>query len=423
MTTLDLLLVTVGALGLVVASLSGRIRQLPLSEPLLALVAGVLLGPQVADVIDLASITSDPELMHEASRVLLAVSVTAVALRYPFDAARARWKPVALLLLVAMPAMALVSTGLAAWTLGLSLPMALLVGTAVCPTDPVLASSVVTGEGAERDLPARDRQVLSLESGANDGLALPLVIVAIAVAGTLTGASAAGEMAWQVLGAVVLGGVLGALAGVALQAGERHGSTEQGPILLYTVVMALLALGVSGLLSLDGVLAAFVAGLSFNLVSSGSERSTEVQIDEVVNRFAVLPFFLALGVMLPWAEWEALGWPVLVLAFAVLVFRRLPTIYALMRPLRLGAPDAAYLGWFGPVGVSAVFYLTLEAKRLGVDPEVLAAGTLIVVVSTIAHGLTSAPGRVLYRRWSGEQQSSDTESAHQDARRRGSPTG
>ncbi len=411
MSTLDLLLVAVGALGVVVASLSGRIRQLPLSEPLLALTAGVVLGPQVAGVIDLPDITLDHALLHEASRVLLAISVTAVALRYPFDAVKERWKPVTLLLLVAMPAMALVSTGLAAWILGLSLPLALLVGTAVCPTDPVLASSVVTGQGAEQDLPARDRQVLSLESGANDGLALPLVLVAIAVAGTLTGAGAAGEMAWQVLGAVVLGGVLGALAAVALQAGERHGSTEQGPILLYTAVMALLALGLSGLLGLDGVLAAFVAGLAFNLVSSGSERSTEVQIDEVVNRFAVLPFFLVLGVMLPWREWERLGWPVLLLSLAVLVLRRLPVVFALMRPLRLRAPDAAYLGWFGPVGVSAVFYLTLEAERLGVDPEVLAAGTLIVVVSTIAHGLTSSPGRAVYRRWSGAE-SSDTESAH-----------
>jgi NhaP-type Na+/H+ or K+/H+ antiporter len=145
------------------------------------------------------------------------------------------------------------------------------------------------------------------------------------------------------------------------------------------------------------VLAAFAAGLAFNLVSSGSERRTEVSIDEVVNRFAVLPFFLALGAMLPWNEWGRLGWPVVLLALAVLVLRRLPVVFALMRPLRLGAPDAAYIGWFGPVGVSAVFYLTMEAERLGVKPDVLAAGTLVVVASTIAHGLTSAPGRAAYR--------------------------
>jgi sodium/hydrogen antiporter len=400
MSTLDLLLVAVGLLGLVVAALSARIRQLPLSEPLLALAAGVVLGPQVLGIIELPSITSDHATLHEASRVLLAISVMGVALRYPFAAVRAQWRGVTVLLLVALPAMALVSTGLSMWILGTSFAAALLIGTAVCPTDPVLASSVVTGEQAEEDLPDHDRQLLSLESGANDGLALPLVLVAIAVAGPLTGTHAALETAWQVLGAIVFGVVAGAAAGKALHFGEEHGATEHGPILLFTIVLALLVLGVSGLLELDGVLAVFAAGLAFNLVSAGSERRMEVSIDEVVNRFATLPFFLALGVMLPWPEWRELGWPVVLLAVAVLLLRRLPVLFALMRPLHLPGPGAAYLGWFGPVGVAAIFYLTMEAQRLGVRPDVLAAGTMIVVASTVAHGLTAAPGRAAYRRLS-----------------------
>ena len=398
LSTLDLLLTVVGTLGLVVAALSQRLRQLPLSEPLIALTAGVVLGPEVLDIIDLPRVTSDHALIHEASRVLLAISVMGVALRYPFKAIRARWRGVVLLLAVAMPAMALVSTGLSMWILGTSFATALLIGTAVCPTDPVLASSVVTGKGAEDDLPAKDRELLSLESGANDGLALPLVLVAIAVAGALTGADAAAEIAWQVLGAIVLGVVAGVVGAKVLELGEEHGATEQGPILFFTILLALLVLGVSGLLKLDGVLAAFTAGLAFNLVSSGAERRTEVAIDEVMNRFAVLPFFLVLGAMLPWHEWQELGWPVVLLAVAVLFLRRLPVVFALMRPLGLRVPDAAYLGWFGPVGVSALFYLTMEAERLGVKPDVLAAGTLIVVASTVAHGLTSAPGRAAYRR-------------------------
>ncbi len=68
-----------------------------------------------------------------------------------------------------------------------------------------------------------------------------------------------------------------------------------------------------------------------------------------------------------------------------------------MRPLKLRAPDAAYLGWFGAVGVSALFYLTMEAERLGATPDVLAAGTLIVVASTVVHGLSSSPGLAAYR--------------------------
>jgi NhaP-type Na+/H+ or K+/H+ antiporter len=93
-----------------------------------------------------------------------------------------------------------------------------------------------------------------------------------------------------------------------------------------------------------------------------------------------------------------MGPPVVLLAVAVLLLRRLPVLLLLRRPLRLGWADAAYLGWFGPVGVSALFYLTLEADSMALPDTVLAAGTMIVVVSTLAHGLTAAPGRVLYRR-------------------------
>jgi NhaP-type Na+/H+ or K+/H+ antiporter len=322
----------------------------------------------------------------------------AVALRYPFSKARQQAGPVVLLLLVAMPLMALVSTGLAFGILGLSFTAALLLGTAVCPTDPVLASSVVTGKPAEEDLPARDRQILSLESGSNDGLALPLVFVAIALAGPLTGAKAFGEVAWQVLGAIVLGAVVGWLGGRATRLGEEHGATEQGPMLLFSVVLAFAVLGLSGLLHLDGILAVFVAGLAFNLSNHGKDRTAEVEIDEGVNRFAVLPLFLMLGAALPWGAWAELGWAGVGLAVGVLLLRRLPVLLLLKKPLRLGWADAVYLGWFGPVGVSAVFYLTLEAKELAVPHAVLAAGTLVVVASTVAHGLTSSPGRVAYQR-------------------------
>lgn len=395
---LDILLLAVGALGVVVAALSARLRRMPLSEPLLALVVGVLLGPAVLGVLKMPTILDDHETFHDAAELLLGVSVMGVALRYPFAHVRRQVGPVVLLLVVAMPLMALISAGLAWGILGMSVAAALLVGTAVAPTDPVLASSVVTGTPAEEDLPERDREVLSLESGSNDGLGLALVLVAVAFAGPMTGTEALGEMAWQVLGAVALGVVLGWLAGRAIRSGEEHGATSHGPMLLFTLVLALAVLGVSGLLHLDGILAVFVSGLAFNLTVSGSERTAELEIDEAVNRFAVLPVFLLLGAALPWAEWGVLGWAGVLLAVAVLLLRRLPVILLLKRPLRLGWADAAYLGWFGPVGVSAIFYLTLEAKDLGLRPDVLAAGTLIVVASTIAHGLTGSPGRVLYKR-------------------------
>lgn len=393
----DVVLLAVGSLGIAIAALSTRLRRYPVSEPMLALALGVALGPQVTGVVDLPPLTEIHHSLHEGARVLLAISVMAVALRYPFSHVRQRMASVGVLLLVAMPIMAIVSGALGWWILGVSVGTAALIGGAVAPTDPVLASSVVTGELAERDLPARDREILSLESGANDGLALPLVLVALAAAGPLTARDATVEALWQVLGAGVVGASLGWLGGRALRLGEEHGATAHGPALLFTAVLALAILGVSGIIRVDGVLAVFLGGLVFNLVSTGRDRTAELSIDETVNRFVVLPLFLLLGAALPWEAWIELGWRGVTLAGALLLLRRLPVLLLLARPLRLSLRDAVYLGWFGPIGISALFYLTLEAKRLDVPEVVLVMGSLIVVVSTVVHGLTGAPGRLLFR--------------------------
>ncbi|MCV7367824.1 sodium:proton exchanger [Mycolicibacterium duvalii] len=393
---IDILLATVGLLGVAVAALSAKMRRLPISEPLLGLIAGVLIGPAALDALQLPPITEETTLVHEVSRVLLAVSVMAVALRYRADVLKHLWRPLALLLLVAMPGMALV-TGALSWLL-LAVPFAsaALLGAALCPTDPVLASSVVTGEDAERDLPARNRQLLSLESGANDGLALPLVLAAVAIAGGMSAGAAALESLWQVLGAVGFGAAAGFAGGKALRWGEKYGATDAAPALFFTVVLALGILGVSGILHVDGILSVFVGGLLFNVAGTGADRTAEVPIDEAINRFAVLPLFVLLGAALPWEAWTALGWGGIGLAVAVLLLRRLPLLLLLRRPLTLTTPDALYLGWFGPVGVSALFYLTMEADRLGIDETVLAAGTLVLVASTVAFGLTGVVGRALY---------------------------
>ena len=393
-----MVLSVVGLLGVVVASISAKMRSLPVSEPLLALLTGIVLGPQVIGALSIPTMAGGQPVLHETSRILLAISVMAVALRYPFRDIRRHGRSLALLLVVVLPLMGLVSGGLGWAILGMPVAAAALFGAAISPTDPVLASSVVTGKAAERDLPARDRQLLSIESGSNDGLALPLVLVAIAVAGSLGVSDALVDSVWQVGGAVVLGAAIGWLGGRALRAGARRGATDSAPALFFTVVLALGILGVSGMLGVDGILAVFAGGVVFNIVGTGSERASEVPIDEAINRFAVLPLFVLFGAALPWQQWREFGWQGTALVVAVLLLRRMPVVLLLRWPLRLRVPDALYLGWFGPVGVSALFYLTLEAERLGADPQVLAAGSLVLVGSTIAHGVTGVYGRRLYRR-------------------------
>jgi NhaP-type Na+/H+ or K+/H+ antiporter len=387
----------VGALAVLVAFFTTRIRELPVSEPLLALLLGVLVGPVALNVVDVGDEHRAP-LFLEASRVLLAVALMAVALRFPLRDLRPLLRPGAVLVVVAMLGMAAISTGLVALVLGLPLALAALAGACITPTDPVLASSVVSGGPAERDLPARIRQLLSVESGSNDGLAYVLVVLTLSIVLHHRLAGAFGHVAYAVLAAVGIGVVLGEAAGRAMNRSAKRQELDSGTLFVFTIVLAVAALGIARVARTDGVLAVFVTGLAYNRVLSQGEREPEQSIDESLNRYLVLPLFFLLGVELPWREWIELGWSGVGFAVAVLLLRRLPVLLALVPVLGLRLRDGVFLGWFGPMGVSAVFYLA-HAEHQGVaDPRLWAVGSLAVAASTLAHGVTSAPGRRLYAR-------------------------
>ncbi|MBU8858667.1 MULTISPECIES: cation:proton antiporter [unclassified Micromonospora] len=390
----------VGVLGVLLAFWSSSIRRAPVSEPLLALLLGVLAGP-VLGLIDLPH-QQMTVFTLEAGRVLLAISLMAVALRFPLPNYRSVIRPVAVLLAVAMAGMAVVSAGLAWLVLGLPVALAVLLGACVTPTDPVLASSVVSGGPAEQQLPARLRQVISGESGANDGLAFVFVVLALSV---VTSGSIGGrvlEAGWAVLGAVVIGVAVGYAAGRAVTAAEAREDVDGGSLLVFTLVLGIAALGVARVAGTDGILAVFVAGLTYNAVIGDRSRASEQQLDDALTRYLVLPVFFLLGVEVPWRDWRDLGWPLAAFVFLVLLLRRLPVVLALKPALGLSWRSVVFLGWFGPIGVSALFYLTHSEGEGARDPRLWAAGSLVVVASTVVHGVTATPGRRWYARRSSE---------------------
>ncbi|MDQ3359362.1 MAG: cation:proton antiporter [Actinomycetota bacterium] len=396
MTWLDLTLAVVGLTGVLLALVSEPMqRRLPVTEPLVALGLGVLAGPAVLGLVTVEAHLRD-QLLLEGSRVLLAASVMAAALRYPASSLTGLLRPTVLLLAVAMPVAALL-TGLSALALGLPAALALLVGACLAPTDPVLAASVVTGGPAERTLAERVRAILTIESGANDGLGLVLVGLCVAAVLPAQGIGhALGLVAWDVLAGVAIGAALGWLAGWGLRWAVEHHDLGEGPELVYTLLLALGVLGVARLADTGGVLAVFVAGLVYSRIVPGAPRRQQVAVDEGINRYAVIPLFLLLGAVLPWAAWRDLGWMGVLFVLGVLVLRRPPALLALARPLGVTVPQAGFMGWFGPMGVSALFYLA-HARHEGVqDPTLFAAVTLAVTVSVVVFGLTASPGRRLY---------------------------
>lgn len=418
MQALNIALTVVGGVVLLAGLLSRPINRTWLSAPMLAFLVGVALSPEGAGVLNPAEWVDSKRLLEQTARLTLGISLMGIALRLAPGYPRAHWRSIMVLLVIGMPAMFLISTLLTYWVIGVPLLMALMVGASVCATDPVLASSIVTGNVAKENLPESFRHLLSTESGANDGLAYPLVLLPILLL-TLPGESAWTEWLvkvwlWEILGGVVLGVVIGFMAGHSLRWSEAKGYLDQPSFLSLTLALTVLILGLGSLLQTNSILGVFVAGLAFDQVVGGKDRSEEDNVQEAVNIFFTLPVFVLFGLIAPWKEWAAMGWEAVWLTLLVLLLRRVPVILALwpwLPPLR-DKGVMLVMGWFGPIGVSALFYTTVVSSRTGYDIA-WTLGSLIVFASIIVHGITATPFARLYgrlaQRHDKDAQSHDTE--------------
>ncbi len=397
LTELYIVFAAIGIAVVALALLARPIEASALSAPLLMTAFGVLLGPIALDLAHPAEWGRRYLILEQAARVTLAISLMGVALRLPARFFGQHWRSLARLLGVGMLLMCLVSGVLSYWLLEVSVLTALLIGAVITPTDPVVASSIVTGSVAERHLPAYYRHTLSAESGANDGLAFPLVMLPVLLLHQPADQALTHWLLHTLLlevgGAIIMGSVLGLTAGRLLRWAEARGFMEQTSFLGYTLALTLLALGAAHLSQTDELIAVFVTGVMFDQVVGGRERSQEESVQEAVNQFFTMPVFGLFGLLLPWQAWASLGWPLIALAVATLALRRLPAIMLLGRALPvLERPtrDSLYLGWFGPIGVAAMLYAATAVRHTGED-IIWTVTSLVILASLIVHGTSASP--------------------------------
>ena len=404
MTDLQLVLITIGAVVLFLGVWSNFLRRRTfVPEPFVALLIGVVLGPSVLGWLDPSQWTDERLILKEAARLTLAVALMAIALRLPPEYLRRHGRALLVMVAVVMPLMWLASGALVWAIIGLPLWVALLVGAVLTPTDPIVTTTMMVGDFAEERLPSRIRDLLSMEAGANDGLAYPLLVLPALMlsgaAGDALGAWFWHTWLWEIAGAVVIGAAFGYGAGRMLTWSERHDFIERHSFLAFSLALTLFTLGIAEAVGVEGVLAVFTAGLAFTPTVGGDERAEEEGIQEAISQFFYLPVFTLLGLSLPWAAWAALGPPALVLVVAVLLARRLPIVLLMTWPLR-SLPhrhDRAYVGWFGPIGISTLLYAMLAVERTGVE-EAWVLGSLLIFASAAVHGVSANPLTLAYAR-------------------------
>ena len=403
MTEFYLVVLVIGGSVLLLGIFSDLLKRWGIPDALLVLLLGVALGPQGMALLNPKDWGDSDIIVEQASRLALAVGLMGVALRIPPDFLTRNWRSLAVVLVLGMVWMWVSSSLLVGLIVGLPLWTALLAGAIITPTDPIIASAIVTGQLANEKLPSDLRHLISGESGANDGLALPIVLLPV-----LFLTQPAGEAAlhwllrvllWEVCGAIALGLAIGSIMGLLLKWSEQRKWIEDPSMLAFSTALALFTVAVVKLMKADGILAVFAAGLTLDRIIGAGQRNTEERVVEGVDRFFVLPIFALIGITIPWGDWQSLGWRAPVLVTAVLLLRRLPVLLLLTG--RVWAlpkfSDALFVGWFGPVGVAAVFYASLAMRRAG-TPEVWTVASLIVCSSIVVHGLSAMPLTRLYGR-------------------------
>ena len=399
-TDLDLLLLV--AVLLFSALMSRGMARIWVSVPLFLVLAGLVVGPSGLDWISV-SITSDA--VHTVAAVALSTVLFSDAATTDVRRLRAVAAQPARLLTVGLVGSVALGTLVAVLiypTLGV--PLALVLATILAPTDAALGAPVVS----DPSVPADVREVLTVESGLNDGLAVPVLILALGWAG-LEDADSSGfvSVLVEVLGIGTAVGIgAGLLVAVALIATTRRWGNSPTWTSLVPLLTAVGCYLLAEHLGGSGFIAAFVGGLVFGEVCRDRLVDSELLVDETVSNLLQGATWFVFGAVVVGPVLLGTGFDWRWVAYALVsltVVRMLPVALALVGTHERWQ-TVAFMGWFGPRGLASVVFLIIV---LDLSPEEGAAATILgtvavtVFLSILLHGLTARPLARAYAAWAG----------------------
>jgi sodium/hydrogen antiporter len=392
------------------AVVSGPLARRNITGPLVFVTAGYLVANPTWGILPLSLETASVHLVAESALALVlfadASRVSVSELRHD------SWLPVRLLTIGLLLSM-LAGSLLASW-LFVGLPWALVVfiGVALAPTDAALSVQVIN----DRRISPRLRRALNVESGLNDGIATPIVTLALALTATQLGMT--GETEGLALGAALsdlaIGAAIGLMLGLvgawAITQASRRGWTEPSAARLAVLATAVGAFGLTLALDGNGFIAAFVAGIAFGagLDQHVVELESATELPELGGELLALVVWFLFGAGLVPVAFAYLDLPLVLYAAASLtVVRMVPVALSLVRS-GLDRPSVLFVGWFGPRGLASVVFALLAIEELGESSAVvgraIAAVALTVLLSVVLHGLSAGPGG---RRYVQREQSAD----------------
>lgn len=398
-------------------------EKLYIGEATVATVCGLIFGPHAANLINPLTWGNTDQITLEFSRIVLVVQCFAVGVELPKAYMERHWLSVTLLLVPVMTFGWLVTSLFIWWMIvPLSWLESLCAAACVTATDPVLASSVVgKGKFAKR-VPKHVRDLLSAESGCNDGMAFPFIYLALYLIHYNLDAKHViqhwfcNTILYECVWGAVYGVLVGYIARQAIKWAERKGIIDRESFLVFYFVLALFCAGSGALLGMDDLLIGFAAGVGFSNDGWFLEKTEESHVSNVIDLLLNLTYFVYLGTIIPWDQYNSglhglEAWRLVVIAIMVIFFRRIP-IMLMLKPI---IPDiktwreALFCGHFGPIGVGAIFVAILARAELETgsttplavlpDPSdaeyvliytIWPITTFLVITSIVVHGSSIA---------------------------------
>ncbi len=373
-----------GALLAIAASLSGLMRGTVLSISVLSVAAGLILAAAGA-----IHVEADDKAVIHLIQLALIVTLFSDGLFVERELLWLHWSPPVRALALAMP-MTLGLIALAAKLLfsALSWPEAFLLGAVLSATDPVVTSAVVTSQR----VPASVRHALNLESGLNDGLALPFVLFFIILASP---SGNAGHEALNLVGEAAFGAALGVVLGIG--AGRLTHHLPAGGIArryegIFALGVGLFAFGLADVTIGNGLIAAFVCGISLGVAEHDIADDFVVFSENVSSILQVLAFFVFGALIIATGYGGSILLLIAFIAFALLVARPVAIALSFLR-VGLPRPHRTFVAWFGPKGVASMLFAVLVLNS-NVDEggTIFAIAAFTILASIIAHGLTDTLG-------------------------------
>jgi sodium/hydrogen antiporter len=388
-TSFDTVALVFGALLIVGALGSGLAHRSFLSLTAVFVVAGFVLGDGALGVLEF---DAEGDFVADLATVALIVILFRDGLEVEAEMLQTAWRLPARKLVLAMPITGALVAFVAHALTDLSWTESFLLGALLSPTDPVLSSSVVTNPRVPRLV----RHSLNLESGMNDGLALPAVLAFSAALATNADDFVWYEFVLQDVGlGLAFGLVLGFVASWLMPRGrgivaagipDHHKS-------LYVLGVAFATYGITvaeprG----NGFIAVFVCAITLGIRRSDLAHTFAERAGDIVE-IVKLGIFVVFGALLTFDGLFGDGWAAVgIVAFTLLLARPI-AIWIALAGTRLDTATKAFMAWFGPKGVATMtFSIFVLGQGIGQGERIFDLAALAVFCSILAHGLTDTPG-------------------------------